>query len=75
MKWKLQPTPKEGDIRRVVKFAFFPTVTEFEGTKYRVWLETYLVVETFFIRYSVDGISQKWLELRKVPLFGEYERV
>lgn len=79
MKWKLQPEPKEGDIRRVVKFAFFPTITEFEGIKYRVWLETYQITECYVMTASMDDFYRHgryyWKELCKVPLFGEHERV
>ena len=44
MRWSIE-RPKEGNIRTIKKFAFFPTLlTE---SDYKVWLETYNCTEEY----------------------------
>lgn len=79
MKWTIPKAPQEGDIRKRRPFAWFPVHTKFEDTTYKVWLETYQVTECYVKSASMDDFYQHghyyWMEIRKEPLFGEYESV
>lgn len=67
MRWKINnPSPKEGNIRRRNKFAFFPTVVG----DYRVWLEKYQVTEecTKYIDASYGKYMYTWTEVSRRTL-------
>jgi hypothetical protein len=49
MKWKAKSTAQIGDIRKLVKFAWFP-ITLTDGDV--VWLEKYRVTECYESRYT-----------------------
>lgn len=70
MKWKTPTTPKVGETKYDIRFAFLPTRTE-DG--YTVWLETYRVLMRYETRPvpTKFGIVEKtdWFVLRKEPLW------
>ena len=73
MKWKTKPEPQHGDIRYSKIFAIFPVVTKFEGVKYTVWLETFVVKEKYF-KFSDRPELNNWKILERIPLFYEGEK-
>ena len=50
MRWKADPTPKEGDTRNRSKFAWFPTQIADEV----VWLEQYGIEEKYTMTVRFD---------------------
>jgi len=59
MRWPIPPKPPEprhGDIRRSVRFAWYPkrVWNRHEQSEYRVWLEKYWTIEAYF------GDSDDW---------------
>jgi len=59
MKWKADPTPKVGDIRKWRVFAWRKT----KVGDYWVWLETYQVTEEWCVHIPVDvwdGPRRSW---------------
>jgi hypothetical protein len=69
MRWKVKSPPKEGDWRRRIKFAWFPTQVE----DHVVWLETFAIKEHFIAVAMVDeGIvhpEMQWVEYDRNLLF------
>lgn len=55
MRWKLD-LPNDGDVRTVVRFAFFPKTL---NDKYRVWMEKYYVRQKYFVFTSA---SDEWMD-------------
>lgn len=59
MRWKQKPKPKEGDIRIIKKFLFFPKKIEDETR----WLESAYIVQEY-IRYQVEwSINYTWKDI------------
>jgi len=72
MKWKTQPIPKEGDRRVRIKFAWLPITLTYEQHTYRVWLETYEVLEEYYTGGKGVPLTP-WRALEERPLFYEGE--
>jgi hypothetical protein len=68
MKWKTKPDPKHGDTRTREIFAIFPVTTEWEGTEYTVWLETFGVKEMYFEYKPCDAHLNAWMIIERFPL-------
>lgn len=63
MKWLIKTEPREGTIRMVKRFAWFPIVVE----GYNIWLERYNSYERYtsgYFLYPFDGnpykVSGRW---------------
>lgn len=54
MRWK-RDLPNDGDVRTVVRFAFFPKTL---NDKYRVWLEKYYVKQKY---YTYGSMTCEWM--------------
>lgn len=58
MRWRLTPSPKEGNRRKRVKFAWFPVLVEGNGV---IWLESYIEVQLY-------SEGWKWRTINRVPI-------
>lgn len=67
----LLDNPQHNDFRTRTKFAWFPRIMEFDGKRYRVWLETYKVTEIYLVGYYGNG---GWWFHSQSPLFDEAGR-
>jgi hypothetical protein len=73
MKWKLNMTkPKDGDKRRVIKYAWWPVVVEDGNDKYRAWFETYAQDQVYTWchdeKYEDYGYYM-WTPVKNIALF------
>jgi hypothetical protein len=70
MRWKIEAPPKEGDWRRRIKFAWFPTQVE----DHMVWLETYSIKEHLIaVAVFDEGIIHpelQWVEYDRGLLYS-----
>jgi hypothetical protein len=57
MRWKVKIPPSAGDVRHVVRFAWFPVLIDDQ----KVWLEKYFETLGFFI-YNDGG---RWVVLER----------
>jgi hypothetical protein len=70
MRWKADPTPKEGDIRYRNKFAWFPTQIGNEI----VWLERFGIHQKYMqtVRFDSDTKTtypvMEWVEIDRYTL-------
>lgn len=74
MRWKADPTPKEGDTRKRNKFAWFPTQIGDEV----VWLERYGITEKYMATLGFDSDAKmpyhvlQWVETERYTLAYYY---
>lgn len=70
MKWEIKElkSPKEGEERTIIKFAFLPITCEDSSNnkKYIVWLENYLQLERWSIprRISDFNSGSRWKPIK-----------
>lgn len=70
MRWKADPTPKEGDTRNRRKFAWFPTPIGDEV----VWMERYGIEEKYTMTVALDSDTAfvypvlEWVEIDRYTL-------
>lgn len=75
MRWKTE-TPKIGDIRKLVKFAWLPTKLDDGHT---VWLEQYSVTECYedrlvITKFFISHVRTDWHPVRRdlyVPTYSK----
>lgn len=76
MKWKIKSEPRDGDTRIRTKFAWTPTYVYSDTECYKVWLETYRVMEVCQrVKRLHDPVyyELRWKVIKREPLFGEHE--
>jgi len=70
MRWKADPTPKEGHTRNRKKFAWFPTLIGNEV----VWFERYGITEKYTMNVHIDTDAKvpypvlEWVEIDRYTL-------
>lgn len=70
MRWKADPTPMEGEIRKRCKFAWFPTLVG----DHVVWLERFGIEEKYTMSLGFDSDAKmpyhvlEWVEINRYTL-------
>lgn len=59
------PKYRQDDIRRVIKFAWFPKSVNCQGITYRVWLEDYISTQRYdyWNDPTSGGEGMRWNEI------------